>query len=240
MHKIQALLYAMPGIQECQESASKTIKSMADEIIKSINSKTKELRLKITAHKQKDKNERRISAEENTKILKQLEEGRRKYEARNKKRDVLQDRLEKDSTELARLENENGRLEEQLKELQMAHGILSERCAELQNKHRQLESQYSLLKHKHEEQSKMVLDENRNYRTYLGIDIVKLKNDFVKLAFNNLGTDCHVIFNFKDEPSVSSCIPDLGVEKLDFMFKEIGDFYLFVKTVREEFKKRLS
>lgn len=227
-------------IQSHNEQGSNTIRQLSKEIGDNINKKIGDLKRKINALREKMNHQERMNAEEHFKLTKAVEEAKELNHCLIGRRTALQQHNIKDEEEIKRLEKDNQDLNNQIKELQVINKTLNDKVTELNEKYNGLFSKYSYNKEKYDTKIKQQKDLNHNYRTILGINMIRIRDNCIKVIFYNLPSECYVLIDFNNPDCVIECNPVISLEKLNFIFKEAKCFYKFIKYIRGEFKKLLQ
>lgn len=220
-------------------SSARAIRKLADEISSNLCSKLERLKIRINEIRETQMLQERRSQLEIGRLTKLLEESRTKNLTEINRRQELQELLAADEEELSRLEAENQTLQSQVKELLSTNRKLAGRKEEGEQRLSALVSRLQAMKAKHESNLEMQKRLNQEFRTFLGVDILRARDKTLKIVFSHLGVESYVIIDFNKESCVDECVPELNLEKLNFMFKEGNDFYKFIKFVRTEIKKKL-
>lgn len=229
----------MVGTYEHDDSPTKTIRRLVKEISENLSVKTNNLRRQAARMREDHVLHERRACEEVVRLSRMLEELKASNQTLINRRQAIQDIIRKDEEELARIEGENESLQVQLKELQHLNKKFGDARGESEDKYGGLQARYQSLKSKYDAKMREQKLVNHNFKTYLGIDIFRIKDRALKIVFHNLGAECYVIIDFSMGDCVSECVPDLNLERLNFMFREGGDFYRFIRFVRAEIRKRL-
>lgn len=229
----------MVNAYEHDDSPTKTIKRLVKELSENLNGKTSSLKKQTAKIREDHMLHERKACEELARLNKTLEELKISNQALINRRQTIQDIICRDEEELAKIEGENESLQGQVRELQLSNKKFSDSKNESSDKHNNLQARYQALKNKYDTKIKEQKSMNHNFKVYLGVDIFRVKDKTLKIVFYNLGVECYVIIDFNKEECVGECVPDLNVERLNFMFKEGGDFYKFIRFVRAEIRKKL-
>lgn len=221
------------------EAASKNIRKIIGDITQSMQTKREELKKNITDLKELYNSQIKDSCEEHSKLLCLFEEINRDSQSLNTKKALIRKSLDKEDSEIQKLDSENQDFVLQLTDLETLNKSLKERKAEFDEKFKILQTKSRNMKERIQIKTKDQKSLNEAYKKYLGIEFLKLKENVIKIQFNNFGGDCYCILDFNNEECVSECFPDLNIEKLNYLFKERKSFYEFIKYLRNQFKQKM-
>lgn len=221
------------------EAASKNIRKIINDITQSIQSSKEELKKSIAALKESHITRSRTASEEHANLISLFEEINRESQALNTRKALIRKSLDKDEIELQKLDKENQEFQKQMKDLESLNRNLKDKKEELSEKYKILQSKSSSMRERLQAKTKDQKSLNEAYKKYLGIEILKLRENVIKIQFNNFGSDYHCILDFSQEDCVSECFPEMNVERLNYLFKEGKSFYEFVKYLRDQFKQKM-
>lgn len=221
------------------EATSKHLKNMIKEVNENLQNRIEEFKAMIRKLKENISSSQRAYQNEKTRLIHELEDEQRLEKSLIAKKEIIRASLEKEHADLFKLEKEYEELVDHVNNLENTNRNLLESQIDAEEKNKTLNLKCKVLKEKNELKHKQQKCLNDNFRHFLGIDIVKIKEDLVKIVFNNLEASCYVLIDFSKEECVSETHPELSLEKLNFMFKEKGSFYEFIKYVREELKRKI-
>ncbi|KAF7683493.1 Kinetochore protein Spc25 [Astathelohania contejeani] len=167
---------------------------------------------------------------------------RERNEALIKERNSLNEAIEAEKKELSAHERENSDLKNQVTSAGETRIQLAGRLASLENKLFSLTKKCELVESKNKEKEKKLEIKANLYREYLGIDILPLKENVLKIEFRYvIDGDCFVVFNFDNTSPISEIFPSiLSLEKVNYKLEESKNFYSFLKWIRNEFKTRFK
>jgi len=221
------------------EAASKHIKNIIRDISENLQSKTEEFRALAMRFKEKYLLKTRNYSSEQAKLTQSLEDEAAIEQGLNSKKDLLKQSLEKEEIDLAKLDKENQELVDHIKSLEHTNKGLLEKQIDAEDKGKNLDLKCRTLKERNDikfMQQKVI---NDKFKQFIGLDIIKVKDNIVKIVFSNLEHNCYVVVDFSRTDCVSETQPELNLEKLNYAFKEKANFYEFVKFVREELKQKV-
>lgn len=221
------------------EPVSKNIRNILDEISQNLHMKFDNLKKDIQHLKKKQMEQNRDFSLQNSALLSVFEEANRDSQALTNRRILLKKSLEKEETDLVKLEKENQEFQKQLDDLESVNLTLNENKQELLEKHRMLVVKLKQLKEKSSSKAIKYKEFNDLYKKFLGIEISTVKDNVIKISYKNLGTECYIILDFSKEETVTESLPELNIEKMNYLFKERKSFYEFVKCVRDQIKQKL-
>lgn len=228
----------MGNSYEHDDSASRATKRMVANITENFNSKTNELRQRVAQLNKLQAQESLRMSGDISRLNKVLEDCKAENHALLARRQAIQSMKEQDATELSRLDTENTGLQAQVRDLSAANLKLKDRKAECDQRLQGLQSRLQAVRTKHDAKISKQKLVNEKYKKYLGIDVYRLKDHVLKIEFMNLEVDSYIIVDFNSDLHITECVPELSLEKLNFMFNEGGDFYEFIKFVRKEFQHK--
>lgn len=220
------------------EAASKNIRKIISDITQSMHSKKEELRKSITDLKDLLKTQTHEFTEEHSKLIGLFDEINRDSQTLNTKKTLLRKSLDKEESELEKLERENQDFIAQLNDLEELNRSLNERKTEFEEKFKILKAKSINMKDRLQIKTRDQKNLNEAYKKYLGIEFLKLRDNVIKIQFNNFTSDCYCILDFSCSECVSECFPELNLEKLNYLFKE-KSFYQFIKCLRDQFKQKM-
>jgi hypothetical protein len=212
--------------------SSKNIRKIINDLNQSILSKKEELRKNTLLLKDKFLNKNKESNLENNNLIKLYEELNEENSNLNNKKNLIKKNLEREEQELLKINKENLELENNIKELETINCKNVEIKRDLIEKLNKIRNLNANLKNKNRN-----LNSNELYKKYLGIELIKIKENVIKLEFNNFNSDSFVILDFTREDCVIECCPEINIERLNYLIKD-KSFYEFVKYLREQFKAK--
>ncbi|KAI4291305.1 hypothetical protein PAPHI01_0579 [Pancytospora philotis] len=229
----------MSGGYECEDSAAKAVRKLAADVSENMTNRVNDLKRKFARmNETQGLEERRLNGEV-LRLTKMLEDLRAQTHTLIERRASVQGIREKDVQELARLEADNQQLQAQIEGLAQTNARLLELKADAEGKRDSLQTKLLVMRKKHEAKITELKSAGESYRRYMGIDISRVKDRALKLEFFYLGAECYLVIDFSTGGAITDCVPELNLEKLNYMFKEGGDFYEFIRSVRNEFRMRV-
>lgn len=229
----------MINTDENIESASKTTKNILKELSETLKSNINSLKRRTGHLRETYMLQERNDVEELSKLKKTLESMKETNQMLMNKHRNIKEAIEEDLVEHKKMEDRYQHVEIQLKDLQTAYSVNMITEQELTEKLSMIQAKYQILKNKYETKKNQQLAINHNFKIFLGLDIFSMRENTLKIVFNNMGAECNVIIDFDKKESVSQCVPELNLERLNFIFKEGMDFYKFIKIIRDEIKRKL-
>jgi len=221
------------------ESTSKSIQRILSDISKNLQSKMENLKKDVLELKRMQQEQARDFSMQSSSLLGVFEDLNRETQALMARKSMLRKSLEKEEGDLARLERENQEFQRQADDLEILNRGLKEKHEEVREKYRMLQQKLQQLRGKAEVKENEHRETNSAYKKYLGLEIAKVKENVIKIAYNNLGHECHVILDFTNGDCVAESQPEVNIDRLNCLFKEKKNFYEFVKRVRDQLKQRL-
>lgn len=221
------------------EPVSKNIKKIVEEITQNLQTKFDSLKRDLLNLKKRQQEQTRDFSLQNSALLAVFEESNRESQTLASRKILLKKSIDKEKFDLIKLEKENQGFQQQLEELENVSAGLKERKLEALEKHRLLTVKLQQLKGKALTKETEHKGSNELYKRFLGLEMVRIKDNVVKIIYKNLGSECYVILDFSSEETVTESLPDLNLEKLNYLFKEKKNFYEFVKCVRDQMKLKL-
>ncbi|KAI5150031.1 hypothetical protein ENBRE01_1259 [Enteropsectra breve] len=226
-------------VGENQEIAVATIKKLAKEIQDNLSGGATEIKGSFLRLGEKSAVAKSRIQEERARLEKTSEHVKAANQALIQRRHAIEQSIQNDAAEMQQLEDENINFEKQHGVLTLLNKTLSERKNELTEKYANLNSRYSTLKAKRDLKLKEQHTINQHYKTFLGLDIHRVRDHCIKIVFSHFSTECSTTIDFNREDCVIECMPELNLERLNFAFKEKGCFYKFAQYLRNEFKKAM-
>lgn len=220
------------------EAASKNIKKIINDISQSLQAKKEELKRTITALKDRHSSQVKEASNENSNLISLFEEINRESVALNSRKNLIRKSLDKEETELIKLDKENQEFLAQMNELEALNRSFKERKDEFDEKFKVLQSKNQNMRERLQIKNKDQKSINEAYKKYLGLEIVKIRENVVKIQFNNFSSDYYCVLDFTRDDCVSECFPDMNLERLNYLFKERKSFYEFIKYLRDQFKQK--
>lgn len=227
------------GPMDPAEAATKNLRNIVKDVTEKLHVKSDELRRMAVQLKERHSSRSRARSEEHAKLLNAFEEGNRLGQGLIGKKNLLRKSLDKEEIDLLRAERENQELMNHLTELEIANKALLERRIDAEEKSKSLATKCRQLKERVESKYKEQKSANDTFKVYLGLDIARIKENMIKIIFNNLGIECYMVIDFSLKDCVSECHPELCLEKLNYAFKEKKSFYEFIKYARGQLKQRI-
>lgn len=221
------------------EPVSKNIRNILDEISQSIQMKFDNLKKDIQNLKKRQMEQNRDFSLQNSALLTVFEEANRDSQTLTNRKTLLKKSIEKEEIDLIKLDKENQEFQQQLDDLERINLTLNENKRELIEKHRMLTVKLKQLKERSSSKEIEHKESNELYKKFLGIEILKVKDNAIKIVYKNLGTECYIVLDFSKDETVTESLPELNIEKMNYLFKEKKSFYEFVKYIREQIKQKL-
>lgn len=221
------------------EAATKNLRNIVKDVFERMHARFDEFRRMVVQLREHHSSRSRMRAEEHARLLSAFEETSRLGQSLANRRNLLRKSLDKEEVDLLRAERENQELLDHLEELETANKILLERRIDGEEKSKSLATKCRQLKERMESKHREQKSVNDTFKVYLGLDISRIRENMIKIMFNNLGIECYVIIDFSQKDCVSECHPELSLEKLNYAFKEKKSFYEFIKYTREQLKQRI-
>lgn len=221
------------------EATTKNLKNITKDVLKCLIERSEEFKSSIKKFKENYFNKiNKFSADEAV-LRSTLENEKIIEENLSSKILLIKKSLEKEEADITKLDSENDILKDQIKELENTNKFLLEKLIDIEEKEKHLKSKCKQLRDRKENKIKEQKLINNLFKLYFGLDIIKLKEDVIKIIFYNLGCECYVIIDFSQNESVSECHPQINLEKVNYAFKEKKNFYEFIKFIREQLKQNI-
>ncbi|ELA41986.1 uncharacterized protein VICG_01003 [Vittaforma corneae ATCC 50505] len=221
------------------EATSKNIRTILNDIWQNLQSKHENLKRDAADLKRKQQDQCRDFSIQNSALLAAFEDSNREAQSLINRKVMLRKSLEKEEADIGKLDKENQEFQRQADELEVLNRSLRERRQDVEEKYKMLLLKSQQLKGKAELKENEHKEMNEAYKRYLGLEIVKIKENVVKISYNNLGSECYMVLDFTNEDCVTGSVPEINIDKLNYLFKEKRNFYEFVKCVRDQLKQRL-
>lgn len=221
------------------EATSKNIRKILDDISYNLQKKLESLRKDALELKQKYQDQQRDFSIQNSSLLTAFDDLNREAQSLANKKIMLRKSLDKEETDLEKLDRENQEFQKQMDELEVLNRSLKEKKQEVEDKYKMLLLKSEQLRGKAEFRENEHREMNEAYKRYLGLEIIKMRENAVKISYGNLGTECYVIMDFTNEDCVVESLPEVNLEKLNYLFKEKKSIYEFIKCARGLLKQRL-
>lgn len=220
-------------------AATKNLRNIVKDVSEKLHARSDELRRMVAQMREHHSSGSQRRSEEHAGLLRVFEESSRMGQGLGSKKSLLRRSLDKEEMDLLRIERENQELQDHLAELEAANKKLLEQRIDMEEKSRSLTAKCKQLKERIESKCKEQKGVNDSFKVYLGLDIVRMKENMIKIMFSNLGTECYVIIDFSLGDCVSECHPELSLEKLNHAFREKKNFYEFVRYAREQLRQKM-
>ncbi len=220
--------------------ASKTIKHMQDEILENIRERLAVLKRKFGESRESYFLQERNNTEAIVKGRRKLEDLRSINKLLTTKKSKLEEEIRKDELEKQKAAEKFQQMEAELNILSEINTAKQKLRSDLFESIQTLNAKYLIQKNKFDTSDKHQMEINSRFRKFLGLEIECIKENKLKIGFNNLGVDCYFIIDFNSKDCVTECVPEINIERANFLFKEIQDFYKFIKTMRNEIKSKLT
>jgi hypothetical protein len=222
------------------EAASTNIKKIINDISKNLQAKIESVKKDALELKRKQQEQSRdFSIQISTLIMSTFEDSNREVSTLSNRKAMLRKSLDKEEADILKLEKENQDFQKQVEELESLNRGIKDRKQDAEDKYKLLMYKVQQLKGKVESKENEHKNVNEIYKKYLGLNIVKIKDNVVKILYNNLGNECYIILDFTSTDCVTESFPEINLEKLNYLFKEKKNFYEFIKCVRELLKQKL-
>jgi myosin heavy subunit len=169
-----------------------------------------------------------------------LSEMKERNEKMVEERNGLRSEIEQDEAELRASEGEKHELLNQIKELEMNNANLKDVYNEKKSRGDGLSRKLAMIEAKGKQKEEAVRKKVELYRRYLGVDIVPVKEDVIRIVFGGMCADeeieCSVLLDLSSESPVVETFPQIyTLEALNHIFRRHSNFHEFLKTVRSEF-----
>lgn len=224
---------------EKSESPIKHLKCIVKDVTECLQSKAEGIKTSLIQYKEAFSLTQRELMNENSHLNAKLREVQGLESTLLNKKDLLVQSIENEEKDLLKAEKENRELIEMTKTLEASNKNLLERQIDAEEKLKTLSAKCKMMREKAEVKSKEQKNINDMFKIFFGMDIIKIKENIIKILFTNLETECFVIIDFSRFDCVSETFPELNLEKLNYAFNESPSFYEFVKLVRTQLKSKL-
>lgn len=221
------------------DSTTKNIRKILNEVSKSLQVKMDVLKRDVADLKRMQQEQERDFSMQSSALLGVFEDLNRETQVLTTRRTMLKKSLDKEEVDLVRLERENQEFQKQVDGLEALNRSLKEERDEAEEKHRILQQKLQLLRSKTKLKENEHKGVNMTYKKYLGFDIIRVRDNVVKIVYYNLGHECYITLDFTNQECVVESQPEVNLDKLNYAFKERENFYEFFKRVREILKQRL-
>lgn len=219
-----------------------TIKKIMNEIIDDLKENLDVYRthaINVKRQISKDKQESEVLVQTMSSTINEMKE---KNERMIDRRNVLRKKIEEDEKEIKEWEEEKLDLIDQIKELEINLNSLKSTYKEKKSKAENLLRKSQMITHKNKLRDDEFSIKAEYFKKYLGINIIPIREDIIKIVFSRVYTDdlveCYVIMDLSSESPVTETYPQLyDIDKVNCIFKEYSNFHEFIKTMRNEFKK---
>lgn len=221
------------------EATVKNLKQIAKEVMEGMKKRTDEFKKSLVKFKEINSRKMASSASDRAKLMSAHDDQVFLDQALNSTLLSTRNAIEKEEYDIQKLENEQASLLRHVNELENSNRNLLEKIIDTEDKESQLQNKIKQLKDKKDNKMKDQKEHNDLFKLYLGLDIQKLKENTIKIIFNNMGTECYVVMDFSLTDPVCECLPELNLEKANYSFKEEENFYTFVKYIRTQLKQNM-
>lgn len=190
----------------------------------------------------RDKQEGEVLVQTVTSTLNEMKE---RNERLVDERNMLWARIEQDTEELRASEDERHELLNQIRELEMSSVQLGEVLRERKAIEASLVKKTELVSERARQREAQMEERSRWFRRYLGMDIVPVRENVIKIVFGRIcrdeGVECFVTLDLSLESPVVDLFPRVyGLERANGEFREHGGFHEFLRAVRQEFCREYS
>lgn len=160
-------------------------------------------------------------------------------------RNLLKTKIEQDVEDLQASEGERHELLGQIRELETHNSNLKEVLREKNAMLGGLVRKAGLVAERNRQKEAGVDVRAELFRTWLGMDILPLRENVIKVVFDRVCADesveCFVTMDLASESPVTDVFPRIhDVERLNFLFREHGNFHGFLRALRGEFCRECS
>ncbi|KAM0680415.1 hypothetical protein GINT2_001475 [Glugoides intestinalis] len=224
---------------EQSEAASKNIRKILNDIERSIQTKFDVLKKDVAELKKRELEQQIDFSIQSSILLSSFDEVNRESQSFNNRRAPLKESIEQEDFDVSKLEKENEEFRKQVNDLDNENRDLKEKKQDVEEKYKLLLLKSQKLREKMRNKKDVHQTLNEGYKKFLGLEISKLKENTIKISYENLGSECYIVLDFSTEECVTETLPELNVEKLNYLFKEKKNFYEFVKCVREQLKQKI-
>lgn len=221
------------------EAVSKNIKKILNDIAQNLQTKLEGFKKDVEDLKKKQMMQGREFAIQNSALLSAFDEANRESQSLTNRKHLLKNSIDREESDLSRLEKENTEFQKQVDELEGVNRTLRERKQDAEEKYKMLLLKLQQIKGRAQSKEKEHKELNESYKKFLGLEITKVKENSIKISYKNLGSDCYVVLDFAADEIVVESLPELNLEKLNYFLKERANFYEFVKYVRDQMKQKL-
>lgn len=151
--------------------------------------------------------------------------------------EMIKKTTENEKKELMKIKNENSNLNNLFYEYENSKTKLSSLIDEMEKRLHSLQLQKKNEMRKNEISGNKLSVEVSKYRRLLGINIVRMYDNVIKIEFSNFNaTDFrgYVVIDFKDDNEcVCEIYPDvIALDKINQILNQSDNFYMFLKKVR--------
>jgi len=174
-----------------------------------------------------------------------LNEMKEKNEMLVSERNALKAKIEQDSEDMRMSDNERHELLNQIKELEMSSFGLSEVSKEKKGMSGALVRKMEMVSERNKLREKQMETKVGLFRKCLGMDIVPIRENVIKIVFGRMCADesveCFVMLDLSIDMPVIDMFPRIdSVERMNAMFRVHGNFHDFLSAVRREFRKEYT
>ncbi|KAM0671774.1 hypothetical protein CWI42_121100 [Ordospora colligata] len=171
-----------------------------------------------------------------------LNEMKEKNEMLVSERNTFKAKIEHDTEDMKMSENERHELLNQIKELEMSNLGLSEVAKEKKSMSGALARKMEMVSERKKSRESQMETKVGLFRKCLGMDIVPMKENVIKVVFGRMCADesveCFVMLDLSMDMPVVDMFPRIdSVERMNAMFKTHGNFHDFLSAMRREFRK---
>lgn len=221
------------------EPTTKNLKNISKDVLNGLIARSEEIKTLSTNFKEHYHIKINKFTAEKTRLQAELSKETLQIEADTEIIKIMNKSLEKENLELAKLDSENQHLAEQIRIIESTNKNLLEKLIDVEEKEKYMKIKCKQLKDKKESNMKEMKIVNDLFKKYFGFDVIRLKEDSLKIVFNNLECECYVIFDFSQVESVIECYPQMNLEKINIAFREKKNFYDFAKYIRNLLKMNI-
>ncbi|EPR79318.1 hypothetical protein SLOPH_1816 [Spraguea lophii 42_110] len=234
----------IPIMTEIEKSASEILHNECNEIIHILNKKLSNIRQYHEFVKKELKKEHELNNE-----IKMLSFEREKLTQKCDQlivtRNSIKSEIKKEKEEIEAVTKENNSLKEEIRKNEEKKSDLYKKYNEKRNKEKEIIEKIDSLENRNKEKNNKIKVEADLYRKHLGLDIIPLQESIIKIIFSPFETSPtitpYIIINFTQHDLITDIHPEVApLEKVNNMFFESKNFYIFVKNIREVLKQKVG
>lgn len=135
---------------------------------------------------------------------------------------------------------ETSKIEERCSLLEQKNSEAKTRILEMKRRLERINDEAEKQEGLHKIKSKRVSELALQYKKVLGLDIIPVKKNVIKIEFDNVSKNpdyAYFIIDFDETDKICECCPQFdSLENINFIFNSNPDFYEFLIIMRSKFK----